>query len=290
MMDTQRLIALIIFSLSALFLWEAWQKHSAPKVQPSSTSSIPARPADRSAATAPAPSAAGGAQAPAGAPPVGATQSAGEPVTVSTDLFDVEIDPAGGDIRRVTMKQQRSALDRSRPLTLMEPDPKHFFVTQTGLLGEGLPNHKTLYEPEQRAYSLAPGQPAIEVRLRARDVQGAEVVKRFVFHRGTYVIDVSYDIANRSDHPLSPYGYFQFLRDGNPPTQEAAQTSAFAGVTTFHGPAVYTEESKFSKIDFKDIDKGKPPPVKKAMDGWIAIVQHYFVSAWLPPPGREREY
>ena len=172
----------------------------------------------------------------------------------------------------------------------MESGKARFQPIQTGLLGEGLPNHKTLYEPEKRTYSLASGQPTIEVRLRARDVQGAEVVKRFVFHRGSYVIDVDYDIANRSDRALSPYGYFQFLRDGNPPTQEAAQTSAFAGVTTFHGPAMYTEETKFSKIDFKDIDKGKPPPVKKATDGWIAIVQHYFVSAWLPPSGREREY
>jgi YidC/Oxa1 family membrane protein insertase len=103
-------------------------------------------------------------------------------------------------------------------------------------------------------------------------------------------IDIAYEIANRSDHPVSPWGYFQFLRDANSPSQEAAQTSSFAGVTTFTGPALYTEESKFTKIDFKDVEKGKPIPVIKAKDGWIGIVQHYFVSAWLPKPGAEREF
>jgi YidC/Oxa1 family membrane protein insertase len=289
MMDTQRLIALIIFSLSAVFLWEAWQKHNAPKLAPPPASTIPARPSDVPA-TAAAPSAGTPASAPAAAPPAGAAQPVGEPVSVSTDLFDIEINTAGGDIRRVTMKQQHSALDSAKPLTLMGPDPKFFFITQTGLLGEGLPNHKTLYDADKRSYALAPGQDAIEVRLHARDARGADVVKRFVFKRGTYVIDVSYDIANRGDRAIAPYAYFQFLRNGDPPSQEAAQTSSFAGVTTFTGPALYTEESKYHKIDFKDVEKGKPLPVKKAADGWIAIVQHYFVSAWLPPPGKEREF
>ena len=289
MMDTQRLIALIIFSLSALFLWEAWQKHTAPKVS-AAAPAITARPNDVPAVPASAPSSATASAPAPTTPSATAPQAAGEPITVSTDLFDIELSTVGGDIRRVTMKQQRSALDPTKALPLMEPDPKHFFVTQTGLLGEGLPNHKTVYEADRRSFALAPGQDSLEVRLRARDAQGAEVVKRYVFTRGTYVIDVSYDITNRVERPITPYAYFQFLRDGNAPSQEAAQTSSFAGVTTFTGPAIYTDETKFAKIDFKDVEKGKPPPVKKSNDGWIAIVQHYFVSAWLPPQGREREY
>jgi YidC/Oxa1 family membrane protein insertase len=128
------------------------------------------------------------------------------------------------------------------------------------------------------------------VRLRARDGAGAEVVKRFVFHRGSYLIDVAYDITNKSEKPIAPFAYYQFLRDSNPPSEQAAQTSSFGGVTTFTGPAVYTEESKFHKVAFKDIDKGSVDYPKKAKDGWIAIVQHYFVSAWLPKEGVEREY
>jgi YidC/Oxa1 family membrane protein insertase len=143
---------------------------------------------------------------------------------------------------------------------------------------------------EQRTYTLAPGKDTLEVRLKARDANGAEVVKRYTFKRGSYVIDVAYDVTNKSDKPIAPFAYFQFLRDSNAPSEQAAQTSAFAGVTTFTGPAIYTEESKFHKVDFGDIAKGKQTHPKKAKDGWIGIIQHYFVSAWLPKEGTEREY
>jgi YidC/Oxa1 family membrane protein insertase len=288
MMDTQRLIALIVFTFSALLLWDAWQKHNAPKVPPPASqvaapAGVPAPTTPLSAPTSSTPPAA----AP-GAPPSATPAPAGEAVLVRTDLFEVEINTTGGDIRRLTMLKVFSALDRYKPLTLLEPNPKHYFVTQSGLLGEGLPNHKTPYRSEGRAFSLG-GKDSLEVRLTASEGP-AEVVKRFVFHRGSYQIDVAYDVRNTADKPLAPYAYFQFLRDGNPPPEEAVQTSAFAGVATFTGPAVYTEESKFVKVEFKDIDKGKQPYPKKAKDGWLAMVQHYFVSAWLPKSGLEREF
>jgi YidC/Oxa1 family membrane protein insertase len=102
---------------------------------------------------------------------------------VKTDLFDVELNTLGGDIRRLTMRQVYSAKDRKQPLTLMEADPKHYFVTQSGLLGEGLPTHKTAYEAQQRSYVLRDGQDTLVVRLKARDASGAEVVKRYTFSR-----------------------------------------------------------------------------------------------------------
>jgi YidC/Oxa1 family membrane protein insertase len=147
-----------------------------------------------------------------------------------------------------------------------------------------------VYEADQRSYTLPNGKDTLEVRLKARDVNGVDVVKRLTFTRGSYLIDVAYDVSNKSDKPIAPFAYFQFLRDSNPPSEAAAQTSAFAGVTTFTGPAVYTDESKFHKVDFKDIDKGKQTHPKSAKDGWIAIVQHYFVSAWVPKAGTEREF
>ena len=286
-METQRLIALVVFSFSALLLWDAWQKHNAPKQVAPSASTAPAVPG--APATSAPPSLPGAAPGAPAVPQAQAQLAGGEPIVVKTDLFDVELSTLGGDVRRVTMKQVHSALDRTQPLTLLEPDPKHFFVTQTGLLGDALPTHKTVYEAQQRVYTLGEGQNTLEVRLKARE-GGAEVVKRLRFARASYTIDVAYDITNKSDKPIAPYAYFQFLRDGNPPGEEAAQTSAFAGVTTFTGPALYTEEAKFAKVDFKDIDKGKQSHVKKAKDGWIGVVQHYFVSAWLPKAGLEREY
>ena len=297
MMDTQRLIALVVFSFSALLLWDAWQKHNAPKIPPapataSAPAGIPAAPSTPLGATATPPAqATPGAPGAPGAPPAASAAAAtGAPIVVRTDVFEIELNTMGGDIRRVTMLQQRSALDRARPLTLLEPDAKHFFVTQTGLLGEGLPNHKTPYRAEARNFALAPGKESLEVRLTAVDATGVEVAKRFVFKRGSYEVDVTYEIANRGEKAIAPYAYFQFLRDGNPPSEEAAQTSAFAGVTTFTGPAVYTDEAKFVKVEFSDIQKAKQSHPKKAKDGWIAMIQHYFVSAWLPKQGVEREY
>jgi YidC/Oxa1 family membrane protein insertase len=295
MLDTQRLIALVIFSFSALLLWEAWQKHNAPKVPHPAATTIPAAPSGVPATPTTPAAGAGAVPAPGGnaAPQMPAatpTAPTGEPVIVHTDLFDAAISPVGGDVQRLTLQKVHSALDRTKPLTLMEPDPQHYFVTQTGLLGEGLPNHKTAYQPEQRSYTMAAGADTLEVRLRAPAANGVEVVKKLTFHRNDYIVGISYEIANKSDKPIAPWGYFQFLRDANPPTQEAAQTSSFAGVTTFTGPALYTEESKFTKVDFKDVEKGKPIPVKHAKDGWIGIVQHYFVSAWLPKAGVEREF
>ncbi len=291
MMDTQRLIALAVFAFSSLLLWEAWQKQSVPKIGPAATSTIPAAPSTPGGVPAPTvPSAGPGAPSPV--PPVATavTNATGTPVTVKTDLFDVELNTLGGDIRRMTMRKVHSALDRTQPLTLMEPDPKHYFVTQSGLLGEGLPTHKSAYDAAQPSYSLPDGKDSVEVALKAHDANGAEVTKRYTFHRGSYVIDVAYDIANKSDKPLAPFAYYQFLRDANPPSEQAAQTSKFAGVTTFTGPAVYTDEQKFHKVSFEDIAKGKQTHVTKAKDGWIGIIQHYFVSAWLPKTGMEREY
>ena len=289
MMDTQRLIAFVVFSFSALLLWDAWQKHNAPKVLPAPTSASAPAGVPKPTTTLTTPSAAPSLAAPA-APSASPVVSGGEPITVRTDLFDVDLSTVGGDIRRLTLLQVYSALDRSKPLTLLEPSPKHYFVTQAGLLGEGLPSHKATYESTARRYAMETGQNVLEVRLKARDVAGAEVVKKYRFHRGSYLIDVSYEVTNRSEKPLAAHAYFQFLRDANSPSEEAAQTNAFAGVTTFTGPALYTEESKFVKVDFSDVAKGKAIPVKKSKDGWIAMIQHYFVSAWLPRPGVEREY
>jgi YidC/Oxa1 family membrane protein insertase len=293
MMDTQRLIAFVVFSFSALMLWDAWQKHNAPKVPAPASASAPAAAGVPKPSTPLTPGTPPGAPATTpGVPGAAAPAAAGTPVTVKTDLFEVDLNTVGGDIRRVTFLQVFSATDRSKPLTLMETDAKHYFVTQSGLVAEGLqlPIHRSTYAVDASSYALQAGRDTVEVRMTAREVAGAEVVKRYRFHRGSYKIDVAYEIANRSDKPIAPYAYFQFLRDANPPPEAAAQTNAFAGVTTFTGPAVYTEESKFVKVDFSDIAKGKQSHATKARDGWIAMIQHYFVSAWLPKAGVEREY
>jgi YidC/Oxa1 family membrane protein insertase len=292
-MDIQRLIAFVVFSFSALLLWDAWQKHNAPKAPAPAVpvASAPAAPAGAPTPMPLTPPSPQGAPSPAPAAPASAiVEATGQAVVVKTDLFEAELNTAGGDIRRVTLFKVFSALDRTKPLTLMAPDPKHYFVTQSGLLGEGMPSHKAMYATDATSVGLPEGKDEVEVRLVAKDAGGVEVTKKFTFRRGTYEILVSYEVRNAGDKAIVPYAYFQFLRDGNQPSQESAQTSAVAGVATFTGPAVYTDESKFVKVDFKDIEKGKQTHARKSKDGWIGLVQHYFISAWLPKGSGEREF
>jgi YidC/Oxa1 family membrane protein insertase len=191
-----------------------------------------------------------------GAPPVPRARGAaprGEP-SRQTDLFDVELNTLGGDIRRVTLPRCISALDRTKPLTLLEPDRKHYFVTQSGLLGEGCRRTRRLRRASAQLYA-APGKDTLEVASRraTRAAPSREALplparqlpdRRGLRRRPT---------RRQADRPVA---YFQFLRDGNPPSEEAAQTSAFAGVTTFTARGLH-RGAKFHKVDFKDIAKGK---------------------------------
>ncbi len=300
-MDTQRLIALIIFSFSTLLLWDAWQKHNAPKVTATEaqTAQLATAKGDGSAAI-PTPSTALKASAPVQpgdaqnqtlppSTPVGTAEAGSVGIIVRTDTMDVEIGRKGGDIQRVTLLKHFAATDRTKPLTLLQPKEGHYFVTQTGLLDK-LPNHTAVWTAEADKFELKPGQGGLEVTLTHSGHPAVDVQKVYKFKPGSHVVEVSQVIRNKGDVPISPQGYFQFVRDGNPPEGEAAQNNPMTGVATFTGPAVYTNEKKFIKVAFSDVDKGKKEYPVKAADGWVALVQHYFVSAWLPKQGVEREY
>src|SRR5258706_9652288 len=284
-MDMNRTIALVVFMVSALFLWEAWQKQNLPSSAaptrlppPVVTSQAPptAVPAP-SPATTPSAASTSSAQQTSGA---GVTASA-QRVRVITDKLAAEIDTAGGDIRRLTLLDQKG--QDSDALTLMQDRGTPIYFTQSGLLGQGLPTHNTMYSAGSQSYQLAAGQAKLEVRLVAPVDSGLQAVKILTFHRGSYVIDVGYEIHNTGTTAIAAHAYYQFLRDSQTPSHGVGMAS------TFTGPALYTEAGKFQKIAFSDIDKGKFPS-RKAHDGWVAMVQHYFVAAWLPKGSDEREF
>ena len=160
----------------------------------------------------------------------------------------------------------------------------HTYIAQTGLLGSRLPTHNTIFTAPANEYQLAEGQDTLEVRLQATDITAAKVTKVYVFHRGSYLIDVGYEIENTGSGPLSPSAYFQLVRDKIPP----AGGTKF--VPTYTGPAVYTEQENFKKIDFADIEKGKAKYPQSADNGWVGMLQHYFVAAWLPQDKVKREF
>jgi len=282
-MDTQRLILFIIFSFSLLMLWEAWQKDTRPPVpaqQAAKDADIPAPAA--APAKAPSPTATPAAPAATAVPGAAAPTAARELIRDGTDLLNAEIDPLGGDVVRVELLRYNDSLDPKKKLVLLGPE--HRYAAQSGLIGAGLPNHRTLFTPRAREYRLADGQDAVEVKLEATTPEGVQVVKTLTFRRSSYVIDIAQEITNKTGAPIVTQAYFHLTRDGKAPADDKPM------VQTFTGAAAYTEQEKFVKIPFGDIEKGKAPYAKSADNGWIGMVQHYFVSALLPPEKTPREY
>jgi YidC/Oxa1 family membrane protein insertase len=279
-MDTQRLILLFIFSFSLLMLWEAWDKQSRPKPPP-------APPGAQQGVPAPATPAEPAAKAPPSAVPSAAPASEGETIRVRTDLLVAEIDSLGATLKRVELLKHRDSNDQSRNFTLLGAE--HRYEAQSGIAGEGGPNHRTLWSLQPGVRTLAPGQDSLEVRLSAAGKDGLAVEKVYRFRRDSYVIDVAMEVRNPGASALSPYLYFQLTHDGRPEANGNSIAQSF-GAQSFTGFAVFGSERKYQKVPPADLDKGKGDYVKRAKDGWLAFVQHYFVSAWLPADGTPRDY
>ena len=287
-MDNRRIILLMIFSFSLVMLWDAWQKYSQPKPPaqvaaqnsvstPQPTTNLQASAAVPAPAIANAPAAPTGAAAPAA--------GAGETITIKTDLYTADIATLGGDLTRLELNRYTAAEDKKKTFTLF--DPKHRYVAQTGLIGEGLPNHRTVFSVVTGPREMAKDggkDDKLQLRLEATASNGAKIAKIYTFSRGSYLIDVAYEIANTTAQPLATHAYYQFQRDDVAPAGENAM------VSTFTGPAVFTDAEKYQKIDFADIAKDKAKFAKTADNGWLAMVQHYFVSAWVPQGKDKREF
>lgn len=273
-MDTQRLILFFVFSFSVLLLWDAWQKEHRP----------PAPGAPTSPLAVPAPSASATPAAARSGDVVPATTSpqsgARERVHVRTDTLVAEIDTQGGDLVYLELLQHKDTLDGSKNLVLLGPE--HRYAAQSGLTG-GLPYHRTLFSPAERESILAPGKDKLEVRLEASTPEGVKVTKALTFHRASYQIDITEEIRNGTRSPISTFAYFQLTRDGKAPPGDPRMAQ------TYTGAALYTEQDKFQKLPFGDIDKGKLSS-KPSDSGWIAMVQHYFVAAFLPPDKVQRDF
>lgn len=274
-MDTQRLILFVVFSFSILLLWDAWQKEQQP---------APVQAPQTVVATTPTPGAVMTATSQAVAPEVAAKLEKGETLRVHTDALYVEINTAGGDIRRLELLKHHDTADKNKNFILLADEKPHTYVAQSGLIGGGLPTHKTPFVAEAKEYHLAEGAGELKVKLSAPDIAGVKVEKVFTFRRDSYLVDVEYKINNGSAVSLAPNAYFQLVRDGSP----SGGNSMF--ISTYTGAAVYTDKQKFQKISFEDIAKDKGEYVKNSEDGWVAMLQHYFVSAWLPKNGVAREF
>jgi len=280
-MDTQRLILLVIFSFSLLMLWEAWEKEQRPKPAPPAPATQQSVPApSKPTAAAPAPAAKTPAPVAGAAAPV-----QGEIVRVSTDLVIAEIDTLGGTLKRLELLKHKDSADPTRNFVLLGPD--HKYEAQSGLIQEGGPNHLTPWVASAKEVALLPGQETVEMRLTGEGRDGVAVEKVYTFKRNSYVVDVALEIRNRGAAPITPYAYFQLTHDGKPSSNVNAVAETF-GAQSFTGFGLYTPEKAYEKVHPSDLDKAKFE--RRADNGWLAFVQHYFVSAWLPPEKLQRDY
>ncbi|MDR2788145.1 MAG: membrane protein insertase YidC [Candidatus Accumulibacter sp.] len=287
-MDNRRLILFCVFFFSLAMLWDAWQKYNNPRdLTPPPSSSVPAAPVSTSAvppassANIPAPSASTGADSVIASTPA-APVGKDEIVEVRTDLFVAQVSVRGGDLVGLDLPGYKATEDKSRVFRLF--DIQHRYAAQSGLIGEGLPNHKTSFSPLPGKRELPDGEDTIQLKLEAPAVNGVRVTKIYTFRRGSYLIGVTHEIDNGSDKEIAAHAYYQLQRDTRAPAGESSM------VNTFTGPAEYTEQGKFQKIGFSDIEKGSAKFERKADNGWMAMIQHYFVSAWIPPEKLQREF
>lgn len=308
-MQTQRLILWIIFSMSILFLWDAWQQHNgqaplfggapaqkpaekagpaAPSASQPAPQSTPSVPADPSIPSAPAPvSAVPG--MPAGSDSSSSAATAlPEPFRLANDVLALEIDPEGGQVRRAELLKHRDTIAGVGNVVLLDSSATSFYRAQSGFIGAAagsFPTHRTIM---QRAQSALPAQldgSGKEAGLvLVAESAGLRLERTLRLARGSYVLEVSDRITNVGSERHSPVLYLQLTRDSTPPPGSNQFYS------TYVGPVIYTDAQKFQKVAFSDIDKGKPTHATQSQDGWLAIIQHYFLSAWLPPDQAAREY
>ncbi|PVY57607.1 MULTISPECIES: membrane protein insertase YidC [unclassified Simplicispira] len=294
MNDIRRTILWVIFGFSMVLLWDKWQVHNGHKALffpgPAVTANAPAAENGASlpasgAASVPATTAVqtGAAAVPGEVAPVAAAPVRREPVEVTTDVLQLRFDSEGGSLIHAELLQHVDLVDRSKHFVLLDDSAQRVYMAQTGLIGGGFPTHKTVMHVVPGERELKDGAQELSVRFESPDLGGVKLVKTWTVKRGAYDIAVRHEVVNTGTAPVEPKLYLQLVRDGNKPPGESSFYS------TFTGPAVFTQEKKYQKIEFKAIEENKAEFEKESSSGYVAMVQHYFASAWLLPEGQKRE-
>jgi YidC/Oxa1 family membrane protein insertase len=286
----KRTILWIVFAVSLVVLWNNWMvstgKPSMFAPAPAQTAKAPAaKPSELPSASATAATA--GAAALPGAAATDAPFKS-ERITVTTDLFRVDIDTLGGTVKRLELLNYKDGVDTHKNQVLFDVDNAtgKTYLGQTGLIGApGLPNHTTGFVAKPGPRMLA-GANQLQLVLEAEQ-GGVKLTKTFTFKRGDYVIDVRHDVTNVGTVPVKPELYLQLVHDGNKPAGDSFFNSSYTG------PTLYTAADKYHKLKFETLEKAAAESVKtgkdavqdhptKADNGWVAISQHFFVSAFVP--------
>jgi YidC/Oxa1 family membrane protein insertase len=302
MNDIRRTILWVIFGFSMVLLWDQWQVFNGQKptfFPPATTSTkepavtvAPANGVPAGVAAVPGTTAPVAAAVPGTAPAsvsVDAQPAAikKERIVISNDVLTLSFDTEGGTLVRSVFSKYADMTDKASGFVLLDESNSRVYVAQSGLIGAtgagALPTHKTLMTVLPGERTLKGGQNQLELKFESPDVGGVKLVKTYTLPRGAYDLKVRHEIINTGSAPVAPQLYLQLVRDGNKPAGESAFYS------TFTGPAIYTEAKKYQKVEFSDIEKNNVDIEKKASNGYVAMVQHYFASAWMLADGLPRD-
>jgi len=207
-------------------------------------------------------------------------------ITVTTDLVIAKINPIGGVIESLELLKEPIAIDQAdKGFPLLKKLPRELFLAQDGLLvsQQSGPNHaETSYIVSSYEYQIGTAD-QIQIPLSWIAENGVKYIKTYTFNKDSYVIDIDYQVSNNTDQPWNGYLYAQFSR-----TEPEDSGSGFGRLPSYTGGAIYTEEEKYEKIEFSDmVDKSLD---RDTPNGWVAMLQHYFVGAWIPKNGGTKKF
>jgi len=301
-MDLQRSLligAIAVLSFMLLTEWVAFKEDRAPASQAASriTSSFPDSPAEipNSATGAiqaseediPVAVAISG-EGTAETPVIVETNASKHIIQVKTGTLQLAIDLRGGDIIELALSKHLEKLDDpDQPFILLEQNEQRIYIAQSGLIGlNGIDKgQRAEYASSAGTYTLGDGEESLQVDLNWANKDGLSIIKRFTFHRDSYVIDIDYLINNDGIERFQANLFGQIKRDSS--TDPAASSSGM-GMVPFLGAAVTQPDDRFTKFSFEDMEE---EPFKAQLPGgWVAMIQHYFLSAWVPNPDQTHNY
>jgi len=287
MNDIRRTILWVVFGFSLVMLWDQWQLHNGkkPTFFPSATPS--AAPAAQS------PSATN-TEKPMVTPSVASSPSASvtdskafvaQRIDIQTDVLKLQFSTEGGSLMKAELLKHKDVHHPGTNVLLMDDSADRIYLAQSGLIGKAgalWPTHKSPMT-FSGSKELNATDTEIQFKFESEPINQLKLIKTFTMKRGSYAIEVKHEIVNSSNQSVSPQLYVQLVRDGNKPAGESSFYS------TFTGPAVFTGQKKYQKIEFSDIEKNKADFEKQSTQGYVAMVQHYFASAWLIDDSQPRD-
>lgn len=266
-MDSQRNLLIIALLFVSFMIWQAWEQDNNPQAQQQTTQTT---------------TTAAGSAADQGVPASGQ----GKLITVKTDVLELTINTRGGDVEQALLPAYPKALKSTEPFQLLETTPQFIYQAQSGLTGRDGPDNpangaRPLYNVDKDAFVLAEGQNEIVIPLTYTDKAGNVFTKTFTLKRGDYAVNVGYNVQNVGEKPLEISTFGQLKQTANLPTARDTQTGGLSTMHTFRGAAYSTSESKYEKYKFDTIVDNENLNVS-TKDGWVAMLQQYFTTAWVP--------